>query len=138
MFERQFRSESRVRTIFTIFASLAIIIACLGLFGLSAYLTEQRKKEIGIRKVLGASITSLLGLFFNTFNKLILISAVLAIPLAYFFMEDWLSDFSYRTSLGALVFVIGALGTLLIAWFTVGFQSLKAARRNPIDNLRYE
>jgi len=138
MFARQFRSESRVKTIFTIFASLAIIIACLGLFGLSAYLTEQRKKEIGIRKVLGASTSSLLGLFFGTFNKLILIAAIFAVPLSYLFMEDWLSDFSYRTTLGVLVFVVGAIGTMLIAWFTVGFQSLKAARRNPIDNLRYE
>ena len=138
MFERQFRSEQRVKTIFTIFASLAIVIACLGLFGLSAYLTEQRKKEIGIRKVLGASTTSLLGLFFGTFNKLILIATIMAIPLAYFFMEDWLSDFSYRIGLNALMFIIGAVGTLLISWFTVGFQSLKAARRNPVDNLRYE
>ena len=138
MFTRQFRNESRVKTIFTIFASLAIIIACLGLFGLSAYLTEQRKKEIGIRKVLGASIVNLLGLFFGTFNKLILIAAMLAIPLAYVFMNDWLSDFSYRTSLGIMIFLMGALGTLLIAWLTVGFQSLKAARRNPVDNLRYE
>lgn len=138
MFSRQFRSESRVKTIFTIFASLAIVIACLGLFGLSAYLTEQRKKEIGIRKVLGASVISLLGLFFGTFNRLILIAAVLAVPLAYFFMQDWLSDFTYQTKLSMLIFILGAVGTLIIAWLTVGFQSLKAARRNPVDNLRYE
>ena len=138
LFSRQFSNESRVKTIFTIFASLAIFIACLGLFGLSAYLTEQRKKEIGIRKVLGASVFSLLGLFFSTFNKLIIIAAVMAIPLAYFFMMDWLADFSYSTSLSTSIFIVGAVGTLLIAWLTVGFQSLKAARKNPVDNLRYE
>ncbi|GAB5525221.1 MAG: ABC transporter permease [Roseivirga sp.] len=138
LFENQFQAESRVQTIFTIFATLAIIIACLGLFGLSAYVTEQRKKEIGIRKVLGASMPSLVRLLFSSFNKLVLISAVFAIPVAYFFMEQWLADFSYQITPGALVFVIGALGTFLIAWFTVGFQSLKAARRNPVDNLRTE
>ncbi|MCE7994644.1 MAG: FtsX-like permease family protein [Roseivirga sp.] len=138
LFANQFQSESRVQTIFTIFASLAIVIACLGLFGLSAYVTEQRKKEIGIRKVLGASMPSLIGLLFSSFNKLVLISAVLAIPVAYFFMEQWLADFSYQISLNVAVFIIGALGTFLIAWFTVGFQSLKAARRNPVENLRTE
>lgn len=138
LFENQFQAESRVQTIFTIFASLAIIIACLGLFGLSAYVTEQRKKEIGIRKVLGASMPSLIGLLFSSFNKLVLISALLAIPVAYFFMEQWLTDFSYQITLNAAVFIIGALGTFLIAWFTVGFQSLKAARRNPVENLRTE
>lgn len=138
LFENQFQAESRVQTIFTIFATLAIIIACLGLFGLSAYVTEQRKKEIGIRKVLGASMPSLVGLLFSSFNKLVLISALLAIPVAYFFMEQWLTDFSYQITLNAAVFIIGALGTFLIAWFTVGFQSLKAARRNPVENLRTE
>ena len=101
-------------------------------------MTEQRKKEIGIRKVLGASMPSLIKLLFSSFNKLVFISALLAIPLAYFFMDKWLSDFSYQISLGAVVFIIGAVGTLLVAWFTVGFQSLKAARRNPVENLRVQ
>lgn len=138
LFENQFQAENRVQTIFTIFATLAIIIACLGLFGLSAYVTEQRKKEIGIRKVLGASMPSLIRLLFSSFNKLVFISALLAVPLAYFFMDRWLSDFSYQISLSAFVFIIGAVGTLLVAWFTVGFQSLKAARRNPVENLRMQ
>lgn len=138
LFKAQFESQSRFKTIFTVFASLAVIIACLGLFGLSAYITEQREKEIGIRKVLGASTASLLGLLFTTFNKLVLISSVLAIPIAYYFINNWLSDFSYQIQIGPIVFVLGALGTFLVAWFTVGFQSLKAARRNPVDNLRTE
>ncbi len=138
LFNAQFESQSRFKTIFTVFASLAVIIACLGLFGLSAYITEQREKEIGIRKVLGASTASLLGLLFTTFNRLVLISSLLAIPIAYYFINDWLTNFSYQTEIGPLIFILGAFGTFLIAWFTVGFQSFKAARRNPVDNLRRE
>ncbi len=138
MFARSFENENRIKTIFTIFAALAIAVACIGLFGLAAYVTEQRKKEIGIRKVLGASIFNLLNLLFSNFTKLVLISALVAIPIAFYFMQDWLTDFAYSISLSPVIFIVGSLGTLLIAWLTVGYQSLRAARRNPIDNLRYE
>ena len=138
LFARSLREQQKVKTIFTVFAILAISIACLGLFGLAAYVTEQRKKEIGIRKVLGASTVVLLNLLFNNFTKLILVSTVLAIPLVWWYMDGWLADYAYSVSLNPLIFIIGAVGTLLIAWLTVGYQSLKAARRNPIDNLRYE
>ncbi|NVK83639.1 MAG: ABC transporter permease [Cytophagia bacterium] len=138
LFQNQFGEQNRVKTIFTVFAILAITIACLGLFGLAAFVTEQRKKEIGIRKVLGASTFTLLNLLFNNFTKLILISAVLAIPFAWWYMEGWLSEYPFRVGLNPLIFILGTLGVLIISWITVGYQSLKAARRNPVDNLRYE
>ncbi|HEY9117366.1 MAG TPA: FtsX-like permease family protein, partial [Roseivirga sp.] len=97
-----------------------------------------RQKEIGIRKVLGASTFTLLNLLFNNFTRLILISAVLAIPLAWWYMDGWLSEYPFRIGLNPLIFALGTLGVLIISWITVGYQSLKAARRNPIDNLRYE
>ncbi len=138
VFAGSFKEQLKVKTIFTVFAILAISIACLGLFGLASYVTEQRKKEIGIRKVLGASTSRLVNLLFNNFTKLILLSILLAVPFAWWYMDGWLSDFAYPVSMNPLIFVAGGLGTLLIAWLTVGYQSLKAARRNPIDNLRYE
>ena len=121
-----------------VFAILAITIACLGLFGLAAFVTEQRQKEIGIRKVLGASTFTLLTLLFNNFTWLILLSAALAIPLAWWYMEDWLSAYPFRIAIDPLIFLAGTAGVLIISWLTVGYQSLKAARRNPVDNLRYE
>lgn len=138
IFRNQFRDQQRVKTIFTVFAILAITIACLGLFALAAFVTEQRKKEIGIRKVLGASTFTLLNLLFNNFTKLILISAALAVPFAWWYMEGWLSEYPFRIGLSPMVFILGTLGVLIISWITVGYQSLKAARRNPVENLRYE
>ncbi|MEC7754318.1 ABC transporter permease [Roseivirga sp. UBA1976] len=138
IFKNQFRSQQRVKTIFMVFAILAITIACLGLFGLAAFVTEQRQKEIGIRKVLGASTFTLLTLLFNNFTWLILLSAALAIPLAWWYMEDWLSAYPFRIAIDPLIFLAGTAGVLIISWLTVGYQSLKAARRNPVDNLRYE
>lgn len=138
LFDDSLRQESRVKSIFTVFAGLALSIACLGLFGLAAYITEQRKKEIGIRKVLGASTFSLLNLIFSNFTKLVLISAVLASPLAWWYMNTWLEGFPFRINIGPLIFVMATMSTLVIALLTVGYQSLRAARRNPVDNLRYE
>jgi putative ABC transport system permease protein len=138
IFADSFKNQVRVKTIFSVFAVLAISIACLGLFGLAAYVTEQRKKEIGIRKVLGASMTTLLTLLFKNFTFLILISAVFAIPLAWWYMDGWLSDFPFRIDMNPLIFIGSALGTLIIALLTVGYQSMTAARRNPIENLRNE
>lgn len=138
IFADSFKNQIRVKTIFSVFAVLAVSIACLGLFGLAAYVTEQRKKEIGIRKVLGASMSTLLTLLFRSFTFLILISAVLAIPLAWWYMDGWLSDFPFRVDMNPLVFIGSALGTLFIALLTVGYQSMTAARRNPIENLRNE
>ncbi len=138
MFARSFDNENRIKTIFSVLTVLAILVASLGLFGLAAYVTEQRKKEIGIRKVLGASTIKLLRLLFQKFTVLVFISALLAVPVAYYFASDWLSGFAYAIKLSPVFFIAGALGTLIIAWMTVGYQSLKAATRNPIDNLRVE
>lgn len=138
IFASSFRDQVRLKTIFSVFAGLAISIACLGLFGLAAYVTEQRKKEIGIRKVLGASMTTLLGLLFRNFTVLILVSSIIAIPLAWLYMDGWLADFPFRIALNPFIFIVSAIGTLLIALLTVGYQSMRAARRNPVENLRCE
>ncbi len=138
IFESSFRDQNRDKTIFAIFAALAIIIACLGLFGLAAFITEQRKKEIGIRKVLGASTQTLLRLLFSNFTSLILISSVIAIPVVWWYLSGWLVDYPEAISLSPMFFVLGVFIVLTIAMLTVGFQSFKAAKRNPIDNLRYE
>lgn len=137
-FAAMYRADEQLSRIFTVFASLAIVIACLGLFGLAAYTSEQRKKEIGVRKVLGATMQDILLLLSKDFVKLVLIAFVLAAPLGYFLMSRWLQDFAYRIHIGPLIFIISGLLALLIAVATVSYQSVKAALSNPVDSLRYE
>jgi len=137
-FAAMYADVQRTTGIITSFAVLAIIIACLGLFALSAYTAEQRSKEIGIRKVLGASIGGITTLMSKDFIKLVLISILIAAPIAWWGMHKWLQDFVYRAPISAWVFVLAALGAIGIALFTVSFQSIKAARTNPTKNLRSE
>ena len=137
-FNDLYQSEQQLGTIFTVFCSLAIFIACLGLFGLAAYTAEQRTKEIGIRKVMGASVGSLVLLFSRDFTKLVLIALLIAVPVAYWMMNRWLDDFAYRITLGVGTFLIAGGTALLIAWLTIGFQSVRAAVANPVDSLRSE
>lgn len=137
-FDRLFKSEQRLSKVFNAFTGLAIFIACLGLFGLAAYTNEQRIREISIRKVLGASISSLLGLLYQSYFRLILISFVIAGGLAYLFAQQWLSNFIYRTQIDYKPFVLALLGTVLIAAVTVVYQSLKTVLRNPVDTLKNE
>ena len=137
-FNDTYKAEAKLGTIFTVFCSLAIFIACLGLFGLAAYTAEQRTKEIGIRKVLGASVGSLVLLFSRDFTKLVLIALLMAIPISYFMMDRWLDDFAYRITLGVGTFLMAGGIALLIAWLTIGFQSVRAAVANPVDSLRSE
>ncbi len=137
-FDAQYRAELKLGKIFTLFAMLAIFIACLGLFGLSAYTAEQRRKELGIRKVLGATSGNLMLVLVGNFTKLLIVSILIAVPLAWYAMTNWLNGFAYRISLGIGVFILGSLIALLIAWITVSFQSFKAARSNPSENLKYE
>ena len=137
-FARMYQNEERLEKIFTSFALLAIIISCLGLFGLAAYLTEKRTKEVGIRKVLGASVCRIAFILSNEFSKWVLVANLIAWPLAYYFMNRWLQTFAFRTTLGAGVFLFSGLAALAIALLTVGYQSVKAARANPVDSLRYE
>ena len=137
-FDGVYASERKLGTIFTVFCSLAIFIACLGLFGLAAYTAEQRTKEIGVRKVLGASVGSLVLLFSRDFTKLVLVALLIAVPVSYVIMNRWLEDFAYRITLGASTFLMAGGIALLIAWLTIGFQSVRAAVANPVDSLRNE
>jgi len=133
-----FTSEERMGKIFRYFTLLAIIITSLGLFGLASFMAEQRTKEIGIRKALGASIPNIISLLSIEFLKLVFIANVLAWPVAYFAMNNWLQNFSYQINIGIMVFLLSALFAIFIALFTVSFQAVKAAVTNPIDALRYE
>jgi len=137
-FESMYRSEQRMGTISIIFTSLAIIIACLGLFGLAAYAAEQRTKEIGIRKVLGASMSAIIGMLSKDFIKLVIIAIVIASPLAWWAMHYWLQDFAYRQNIQWWVVAIAGIAAILIAFITISFQSIKAALTNPVKSLRSE
>ena len=137
-FENTFRAEQQMGTVLNIFTILALIIACLGLFGLSAFSAEQRVKELGIRKVLGAKVSELAMLFSSEFTKLIIISVVLASPLAYFLVKEWLKDFAYSTPIEFWVFATAALSAIVITIVTVSFQTMKIAMANPVDSLRTE
>jgi putative ABC transport system permease protein len=132
----KFAAEQQVGRLATIFAILAIFISCLGLFGLASYMTEQRTKEIGIRKVLGATVTQLITLLSTDFLKLILIALTLAIPLSAWAMHQWLQSYPYRTNLSAWIFATAGTGAIGIALLTVSFQALKAALANPVKSLR--
>jgi putative ABC transport system permease protein len=137
-FDALFRAEMRLRDLFTVFSGLAIFIACLGLFALAAFLTEQRTKEIGIRKAMGASVEGLTLTLSREFMILVGLSFVLAVVPAWYFMNLWLEGFAYRIELNVLVFVFAGLVAFIVATLTIGFQSLKAARSNPVNSLRYE
>lgn len=137
-FDNLYRTEQRTGTIFVIFTSLAIIIACLGLFGLAAYAAEQRTKEIGIRKVLGASMSTIVGMLSKDFIKLVIIAICIASPLAWWAMNFWLRDFAYRQNIQWWVVVVAGAGAILIAFVTISFQSIKAAITNPVKSLRSE
>ena len=121
-----------------VFSLLAIFVACLGLFGLAAFMVQSRTKEIGVRKVLGASTPHLVMLLSREFMLLILLANLIAWPIAYYLMRDWLSGFAYQTDLNILPFVASAIMALIIAFGTVSMQAIRAARSNPIDALRYE
>lgn len=137
-FDQQYRSEDQFQALFSVFAVLAVFIGCLGLFGLSAFTAMKRTKEIGIRKVLGASVPGLFYLLSKEFVMLILISNLIAWPLIYLVMENWLQGFEYRTNINLLVFGLATLMVVVIALATVSFQTIKSARLNPVDSLRYE
>ena len=136
--EAQYRTERRTAHLFSLFAGLAIFIACLGLFGLAAFTAEQRTKEIGIRKVLGASVASLALLLSKDFARLVLVAFALAAPLAYLAMRRWLEDFAYRVEIGPGVFLLAGGLALLVALATVSFQAVRAALADPVESLRYE
>jgi putative ABC transport system permease protein len=137
-FDAQYRAEERLSKIFSYFAIFAIFIASLGLFGLSSFTAEQKTKEIGIRRVLGASVSGIVVLISREFMKWVLIANAIAWPIAYFSLNKWLQGFAYRTSLSLTAFVFSAVISILIALLTVSFQAIKTAVANPVDSLRYE
>ena len=137
-FDARFKSEQLVGTLSQLFALLAILISCLGLFGLAAYTAEQRSKEIGVRKVLGASVSGIVKLLSKDFLKLVGISILVSIPIAWYAMENWLQDYAYRIEINWWIFVIAGLSAVLIAVITVSFQAIKAAIANPVDSLKTE
>jgi len=137
-FNAKFRKEHQLSKIFLLFTCLAIIIASLGLLGLATFTAEQRSKEIGIRKAVGASSNTIVKLMSLEYLKLIFISFIIAIPLSYGLINLWLKNFAYKTDLGVISFLIGGVIAVFIAILSVGYQSIKAASRNPVDSLRYE
>ncbi len=137
-FEEVYRADAQTGTIVGTLAGLAILISCLGLFGLATYTAERRKKEIGVRKVLGASVSSVTGLLAKDFLKLVLIAILIASPVAYYFMQKWLEDFAFRIDIQWWMFAVVGLTAIVVAFLTVGFQSVKAALANPVESLRSE
>jgi putative ABC transport system permease protein len=138
LFDAQYRSEERLNKIFSSFSLIAIAIASLGLFGLASYMAERRKKEVGIRKVLGASLGEVVGLLAKEFLKLVGLAALIAWPIAYFAMNVWLRGFAYRTQINLRTFAVSALAALAIAFLTVSYQAVRAALADPVDSLKYE
>ena len=137
-FARKFEDEKRTGTLAGLFAGLTIFISCLGLFGLAIYMAESRVKEIGVRKVLGASVTGLATLLSKDFLTLVLISFLVASPVAWWAMHSWLSDYSYRVPIQWWVFALAGLVSVLIALATVSYQAIRAALANPVKSLRTE
>jgi len=134
----QYKGEQQMGSIFNLFAALAIFISCLGLYGLSAYLAEQRTKEISVRKVLGASLFNIVRLLSTDFTRLIFIAMVIAIPLSWWAVNSWLQSFAYHVHVGWMIFVLAPLAALLIAWVTVSYESIRAGVANPVKSLRSE
>jgi putative ABC transport system permease protein len=137
-YAKKFGDEQRTQTLASLFAGLTIIISCLGLFGLATYMAQNRIKEIGVRKVLGASVLGVTTLLSKDFLKLVMISFCIASPIAWWAMYKWLSDYNYRVTISPWVFIIAALLTIAISLITVSFQAVKAALANPVKSLRSE
>jgi putative ABC transport system permease protein len=131
-----YEEDMRTYTLFRIFSAVTIFIGCLGLFGLISFLVEQKRKEVSVRKVLGASVAQIVFLFSKEFTQLVFIAFVMAVPLAWYLSENWLENFAYQIDIGIGVFIIGGLAALLIAFLSVAWQSVKAARENPAKSLR--
>lgn len=137
-YQKKFNTESRIGNLATVFSFMAILISCLGLFGLASFVAEQRTKEIGVRKVLGASVTGLWALLSADFIKLVALSMLIAMPLAYYCMDQWLQNYALHTSLSAWIFVVSGVGLLLVTLATVSYQVVRAALLNPVKSLRSE
>ena len=137
-FEAKFNNERLIGNLSKVFALIAIAISCLGLFGLSAFTADQRRKEIGVRKVLGSSISGIVGLLSKDFIKLVILAFILAVPIAWYLMQNWLEGFAYRISINIWVFIIAGFAAVTIALLTISFQAFNAATSNPVKSLRTE
>jgi putative ABC transport system permease protein len=137
-FARKFGNEKRIGTLAAFFAILAILISCLGLLGLASFVAEQRTKEIGIRKILGASVANLWQMLSKDFIVLVILSCLISIPLAYYYLNNWLLAYEYRTDIPWWIFAISGSGALIITLLTVSYQAVKAALMNPVNSLRSE
>ena len=137
-FNSLYNSEQRTGTLFNAFAAIAIFISCLGLLGLAAYTAQVRTREIGVRKVLGASVSEIILLLATDFVKLVLVAIVIATPVAWYAMNKWLEGFAYKINIGWVVFLLSGTIAVLIAFITISFQSIKAALANPVRSLRTE
>jgi putative ABC transport system permease protein len=137
-YSAMYKAEERLASLIWIFTIMAILVGCMGLFGLASFSAEQRTKEIGIRKVLGASLFNIVGLLSKSFVRLVVISSLLAFPIAWWAMNKWLEDYTYRIEIGWWVFVVAGVAALLVALLTVSFQAIKAAVANPVKSLRTE
>jgi ABC-type antimicrobial peptide transport system permease subunit len=137
-YQAQYASEERVGVLSRYFAGFAVLISCLGLFGLAAFTAERRTKEIGIRKVMGSSVLGIVYLLSLDFTKMVLVAAMIALPVSYFIAADWLQDFAFRVGLEWWFFALAGLSALLVAWFTVALQTIRTARINPVECLRNE
>ena len=137
-FAKKFGNEKRIGQLAAFFTFLAIFISCLGLFGLASYVAEQRTKEIGIRKVLGATVIRLWNMLSKDFVLLVVIACIIAIPTAYYIMDIWLQKFDYHTAISWWIFVTASMGALFITLITVSYQAVKAASVNPVESLRSE
>jgi hypothetical protein len=135
-YQKQYDTEVRAATLARYFSSLAILISCLGLFGLAAFTAQRRQKEIGIRKVVGAPIGRIAVMLSTEFLRLVLIAILIAFPLSWWAMSHWLQGFAYRIDIGAGVFLLAAVSVMLITLLTIGFQAIRAARANPVKTLR--
>lgn len=133
-----YRSEERLSAMYRVYAILAVFISCLGLYGLVSFMVVRKTKEVGIRKVLGASVQSILYLFSKEFTILIAVAFVIAAPAAWYLMNNWLNDFAYKINIGAGVFIIAIVASILVAWATVGYKAMRAATANPVKSLRTE
>ena len=137
-FDEMYRREESIGTLLKYFAALAVFIACLGLFGLASFTAEQRTKEVGIRKILGATVSNITMLLCREFFLLVFVSNIIAWPAAYFLMKNWLQSYAYRTSLSVFIFIAAMAIALMVAFLSVSFQAIRAATASPIDSLRYE
>ena len=136
--KQQYEADQRVFAVSAIFTTIAIVISCLGLYGLSIFTAERKVKEIGIRKVFGANVSQIVGILSFDFIKLVLIAIVIAIPIGYYAMNAWLENFAYKIEMDAAIFILAGFMAIAIAGLTIGFEALKAALKNPVDSIRNE